>query len=96
MDSGVRIGRRTFLGAAAAGTMAAARVPAAGAAAATGARPALFKISLAQWSLHKALQGKKIDHLDFAKIANGFGIDAVEYVNSFFKERRRTPGTWPR
>jgi sugar phosphate isomerase/epimerase len=85
----MRIGRRTFLGAAAVGTMAtaAARAPAAGAAPATGTRPLPFKISLAQWSLHKALQGKKVDHLDFAKIANGLGIDAVEYVNSFFKER---------
>jgi L-ribulose-5-phosphate 3-epimerase len=48
-----------------------------------------FKISLAEWSLHLALQSKKIDHLDFASIANGFGIDAVEYVNSFFKDKAK-------
>ena len=52
-------------------------------------RPPLFKISLAQWSLHKELQGKKLDHLDFAKTARSFGIDAIEYVNSFFKDKAR-------
>ncbi len=52
-----------------------------------GAKPLLFKISLAQWSLHKALFTKQVDNLDFAKIANGLGIDAVEYVNQFFKDK---------
>lgn len=48
----------------------------------------LFKISLAQWSLHKALQGGKLDHLDFPKVTKeDYGIDAVEYVNAFFKEK---------
>ncbi len=48
-------------------------------------RRVLFKISLAEWSLHKELFAKKLDNLDFAKVARSFGIDAVEYVNSFFK-----------
>jgi len=44
-----------------------------------------FKISLAEWSLHRALQKKEIEHLNFAEIAqNDFGINAIEYVNSFF------------
>ena len=44
-----------------------------------------FKISLAEWSLHRALNSKEIDHLDFAAIAkNDFSINAIEYVNSFF------------
>ncbi len=48
----------------------------------------LFKISLAQWSLHKALQGGKLDNLDFAKTAKEeFGIEAIEYVNQFFKDK---------
>ena len=48
----------------------------------------LFKISLAEWSLHRSLFGKKLDHLDFAKVAkNDFGIDAVEYVNQFFMDK---------
>ncbi len=52
-----------------------------------------FQISLAQWSLHRALRSKKIDNLDFAMIARkGFGIEAVEYVNSFFKSRAKDTG----
>ena len=44
-----------------------------------------FKISLAEWSLHRALNSKEIDHIDFAAIAkNDFSINAIEYVNSFF------------
>lgn len=47
-----------------------------------------FKISLAQWSLHKALFAKELDNLDFpAKAKNEFGISAVEYVNQFFKDK---------
>ena len=46
-----------------------------------------FKISLAQWSLHRDLQKKKLDNLDFAKVASELGINAVEYVNSFFKSK---------
>ena len=50
----------------------------------------LFKISLAQWSLHKAFFEKKIDALDFAKIAKEeFGIEAIEYVNQFFKDKAK-------
>jgi sugar phosphate isomerase/epimerase len=48
----------------------------------------LFKISLAQWSLNKALFGGKLNNLDFAKVAKQeFGIEAVEYVNQFFKDK---------
>jgi sugar phosphate isomerase/epimerase len=44
-----------------------------------------IKISLAQWSLNRALFSRKLDHLDFpAKAKNDFGIDTVEYVNGFF------------
>ena len=47
-----------------------------------------FKISLAEWSLHRALYSKKIDHLDFISLTKTeFGLDAVEYVNSFFFEK---------
>jgi sugar phosphate isomerase/epimerase len=48
----------------------------------------LFRISLAQWSLHRELQAKTLDHLDFAKVAREeFKIDAIEYVNQFFKDK---------
>jgi sugar phosphate isomerase/epimerase len=45
-----------------------------------------FKISLAQWSLHKALKSGQIKNMEFPSIAkNDFGIDAIEYVNQFFQ-----------
>lgn len=49
-----------------------------------------FKISLAEWSLHKMLFDKKLDNLDFpAKAKNDFGISAVEYVNQFFVDKAK-------
>ncbi|HZS08611.1 MAG TPA: sugar phosphate isomerase/epimerase family protein [Blastocatellia bacterium] len=50
----------------------------------------LFRISLAEWSLHRTLFAGKLDNLDFARTAkNDFGIEAVEYVNQFFKDKAR-------
>ncbi|PSQ51503.1 MAG: AP endonuclease [Bacteroidetes bacterium QH_10_64_37] len=47
----------------------------------------LYRISLAQWSLHRALFEGEMDNLDFAPTAKEeFGIDAVEYVNQFFMD----------
>lgn len=47
-----------------------------------------FKISLAEWSLHKTLFAGELDHMDFpAKAKNDFGIHAVEFVNQFFKDK---------
>ena len=38
-----------------------------------------FKISLAQWSLHKTIFAGKLDNRDFAKAAKeDYGIDAIE------------------
>lgn len=51
-----------------------------------------FRISLAQWSWHRRLRGQqqpKMDNLDFAGEARQFGIEAVEYVNQFFKDKAR-------
>lgn len=48
-----------------------------------------FKISLAQWSLHKALFAKELDNLEFAAKAREFGCEGVEYVNAFFKEKAK-------
>ena len=46
-----------------------------------------FKISLAQWSLHRTFQSGELDNLDFAATAkNKFGIEAIEYVSQFFKD----------
>ena len=50
----------------------------------------LFRISLAEWSFHRTLFAGKLDHLDFARTArNDFGIEGVEYVNQFFKDKAR-------
>jgi sugar phosphate isomerase/epimerase len=50
-----------------------------------------FKISLAQWSLHRMLQNGGLLHLDFPLYTKKkFDIDAVEYVSSFFKGQTDT------
>lgn len=47
-----------------------------------------FQISLAQWSMNKSFFGGKLDNLDFAATAkNQFGLDGIEYVNQFFKDK---------
>jgi sugar phosphate isomerase/epimerase len=87
----VRIDRRCFLKhtaaiAAAGSTLAALSGPALAAA----DKEPVFRISLAEWSLHRALFAKKLDNLDFAKTAKeDYGIDAIEFVNQFFKDKAR-------
>jgi sugar phosphate isomerase/epimerase len=45
-----------------------------------------FEISLAEWSLHKAIFGGQMTNLDFpVKARKDFGIGIVEYVNTCFK-----------
>lgn len=57
--------------------------------AASASRP-LFRISLAQWSLHRTIRVGDLDPLDFPRFARErFGLDAVEYVNQFFADRAR-------
>ena len=47
-----------------------------------------FRISLAEWSLHRSIFDGRVDHLNFARIARReFDIDAVEFVNQFFKDK---------
>jgi sugar phosphate isomerase/epimerase len=49
-----------------------------------------FKISLAEWSLHRALNAKELVNLDFpVKAKNEYGISAVEYVNQFFMDKAK-------
>ena len=83
----MHLSRREFVGV----SLAAVATPAARSFAAmtlATARGLLFKISLAQWSLHRALKEGTLDHLDFAAAAKEtYGIGAVEYVNSFFKDK---------
>lgn len=48
----------------------------------------LFRISLAEWSLHRALFRHEVKNLDFPVIAKReYGIGACEYVNQFFKDK---------
>jgi sugar phosphate isomerase/epimerase len=55
-----------------------------------GKKDLFFKISLAEWSLNKQLFSGELDNMDFpAKARNDFGIDAVEYVNQFFKDKAK-------
>jgi len=78
--------RRSFLKQAATVAASAALLPEAWAN--TMAKKPFFEISLAEWSLHKALFAKKITNLDFPALAkNEFGISTVEYVNQFFKDK---------
>jgi sugar phosphate isomerase/epimerase len=79
--------RRQFLVATGATALA---VSARGALAALTPPAPLFEISLAQWSLHRTLRARELDHLDFARVTRTeFGLGAVEYVNTFLKEKAR-------
>ena len=46
-----------------------------------------FKISLAQWSLHNAMNDNGVDPFDFAKDAKSLGFEAIEYVNQLYKKQ---------
>ena len=97
--------RREFIRATVAvtGLAALARVSPGGIAAASAASPSpeghqpgtggpMFPISLAQWSLHRALYDGGMDPLDFPSVAKlEYGLEAVEYVNSFYRD---LPSGW--
>ena len=84
-----RLDRRDFLalsGMAAAGTI----LHSAGRSVAAEVHKPLYKISLAEWSLHKTLFGGKMDNLEFPAAAKrDYQIEAVEYVNQFFKDKAK-------
>ncbi len=48
-----------------------------------------FKISLAEWSFHRALFAKEMTNLDFPVITRELGMDGVEYVNQFFMDKAK-------
>jgi len=43
-----------------------------------------FKLSLAQWSLNKAMKAGEISPLDFAQKANELGFEGIEYVSQLY------------
>jgi len=45
-----------------------------------------FKLSLAQWSLHKTISDGELDPMDFPEKASDMGFEGVEYVTSFYGE----------
>lgn len=54
-----------------------------------------LKLSLAQWSIHRALDSGTLNAENFAAIAkNDFGISAIEYVNSFYKDHAADEDFW--
>lgn len=59
---------------------------AAGAALPVRAAAAKFRISLAEWSLHKAIQSRMITNLEFPRLAREqFGIQGLEFVNGLWE-----------
>lgn len=44
-----------------------------------------FKLSLAQWSLHKAIRNNTMDPIDFAQKAKEMGFEGLEYVSQLYK-----------
>jgi L-ribulose-5-phosphate 3-epimerase len=54
-----------------------------------------LKLSLAQWSIHRALESGDLKPENFAAIAkNDFGISAVEYVNGFYRDHATDVEFW--
>ncbi|WP_417443130.1 sugar phosphate isomerase/epimerase family protein [Joostella sp.] len=45
-----------------------------------------FKLSLAQWSLHKMIREEKLNPMDFAKKAKELGFEGLEYVNQLYNK----------
>lgn len=85
--------RRAFLKTAALGLGAGLAAPAGSlrwASAEDKTKEPLYKISLAEYSLHRMIGAKKLDHLDFAGFTKKeFGIDAAEYWNRPFFEKAK-------
>lgn len=74
--------RRLFVASALGAFSVASAVPAASPPPASGR----LKMSLAQWSLHKAIQSRLITNQQFPRIAREqFGIEGLEFVNTLME-----------
>ncbi|MGC1205645.1 MAG: sugar phosphate isomerase/epimerase family protein [Flavobacteriaceae bacterium] len=51
-----------------------------------------FKLSLAQWSLHRAFNDEGISPFKFAEMAKSTGFEGVEYVTQLYKKEIETLG----
>ncbi|MBL4559875.1 MAG: sugar phosphate isomerase/epimerase [Labilibaculum sp.] len=45
-----------------------------------------FKLSLAQWSLHKQIRNGEMSPLDFAQKASELGFEGIEYVSQLYRD----------
>ncbi len=90
--------RRTFIKQSALGGLALALPIPAHMTAALPALPEMItgpRISLAQWSLHRAIEDGGLKAVDFPMVAKKeFGISAVEYVSSFYTAERQNTSFW--
>ncbi|MGC1633142.1 MAG: sugar phosphate isomerase/epimerase family protein [Gelidibacter sp.] len=51
-----------------------------------------FKLSLAQWSLHRAIGNNELDPLDFAEKAKAMGFEGIEYVSGLYTKKLESMG----
>lgn len=51
-----------------------------------------FKLSLAQWSLHRAIENNELDPLDFAEKAKAMGFQGIEYVSGLYAKKLESMG----
>lgn len=49
-------------------------------------KESFFKLSLAQWSVHRMIQNKELNPMDFAKKASEWGFSGLEYVNHLYNQ----------
>lgn len=53
-----------------------------------------FKLSLAQWSVHKMIQGGQMDAYDFAQKAKGWGFEGLEFVSDLYQDKLENAGSF--
>lgn len=58
------------------------------------AEAASLKLSLAQWSIHRALEQGTLKAIDFVAIARQYDLNAVEYVASFYRDHATDEAYW--
>lgn len=51
-----------------------------------------LKLSLAQWSLHRAIENNSLDPLDFAEKAKDMGFEGIEYVSGLYTKKLESMG----
>ncbi len=90
-----KFNRRKFLALSAASGLSAALSPTVNFASAQMHNTSPLRISLAQWSLHRAYGNNSLKPQNFAADAkNMFNINAVEYVADFYKEQKNQASFW--